>query len=468
MAQPALEPLSAADASFLHQEGAATHMHIGGVARFDGPAPTYPELLEHVQSRLGLVPRYRRRLASPPAALGRPRWVDDPAFNLEYHVRHAALPAPGDDVTLRRLLARVFSLRLDRTKPLWELWLVEGLTRGRFALVSKTHHALVDGVAGADLLTILFDGPAGPPDAGAAIVPWVPQPAPTTAQLAADAVEGAARTALGVPLRALGAVGSPRRALRTAREAAAAVGEVAAAQLLRPAPPSPLNVPIGPHRRLAFADAPLRDFRAVKDAFGGTVNDVVLAVTAGGIRAWMHHRGMRTAGLELLACVPVSTRAPDERGAPGNRLTQVIAPLPVGTPDPVERLRAVAAATAGLKQSRQAVGAEVIASAQGFAPPTILAQASRLNFSARSYNLLVTNVPGPQVPLHLLGRRMRDVRPVPFLAGERALAVAVMSYDGTVSFGLLADLDAMPDLDVVAAGVRDALAQLVRLARAGA
>jgi WS/DGAT/MGAT family acyltransferase len=466
MAQPDLEPLSAVDASFLHQEGPASHMHIGGVARFDGPPPAYPELLEHVRSRLGLVPRYRRRPATPPAALGRPRWVDDPAFNLEYHVRHAALPAPGDDVTLRRLLARVFSLRLDRTKPLWELWLVEGLTRGRFALVSKTHQALVDGVAGADLLTILFDGPAGPPDR-AAVVPWVPRPAPTTAQLAADALEGAARTALGLPLRVLGAVSSPRRALRTARETAAAVGEVAADQVLRPAPPSPLNVPIGPHRRVAFADAPLRDFKAVKDAFGGTVNDVVLAVTAGGIRAWMHHRGMRTAGLELLAGVPVSTRAGADRDALGDRLTPVVAPLPVGTPDPVGRLRAVTAATAGLKQSRQAVGAEVIASAQGFAPPTILAQASRLSFAARSPNLLVTNVPGPQVPLHLLGRRMRDVRPVPSLAGERALAVAVMSYDGTVSFGLLADLDAVPDLDVVAAGVRDALAELVRLARTG-
>ncbi len=467
MSQQHLDRLSAVDAAFLHQEGSSTHMHIGGLAVFEGAAPSHAELLEHIRRRLHLVPRYRQRLAPAPLGLGRQRWVDDPRFNLEYHVRHTALPAPGDERRLRRLAARIFSQRLDRTKPLWELWMVEGLAdedgESRFALISKTHHSLVDGISGVDLMTMLFDldadaPPTEPPD------PWVPEPTPSTAQLAATALEDDARQLAALPLRALAALAQPGRAVAEAREKAAALGEVLL-QGLSPAPDTPLNVRIGPHRTIELVPARLEDLKAIKSALGGTVNDVVLAVVAGGVRSWLHGRGIRTEGMDMRACVPVSTRAADQRGALGNRLSQVVAPLPVYVADPLERLRLVSEAMRDVKESRAAMGAEVIAGMQDFAPPTLLAQSSRLNFSSRFYNLLVTNIPGPQFPLYLLGRRLEAVYPLAFLAGDRALAVAAMSYDGGVNFGLIADLDAMPDLDAVAGGIRASLEEYVELSR---
>jgi WS/DGAT/MGAT family acyltransferase len=342
------------------------------------------------------------------------------------------------------------------------MWMVEGLEDGRWALVSKTHHALVDGVAGVDLLTMLFDAEPEPRDV-APDEPWHARPEPSTAELAAGALGSAARRFAGVPLRIAAAAAQPGRSAAQAREALEGVGEIVWAGL-NPAPDSPLNVRIGPHRRVAFATTELADLKRIKDAFGGTVNDVVLAVVAGALRSWLHSRGRRVEGLELKASVPVSTRAGDEHGAMGNRLTQMLAPLPVWQPDPLRRLEAVREAMDGIKESKQALGAEVIAGMQDFAPPTILAQASRLNFSSRFYNLLVTNVPGPQFPLYLLGRRVDVVFPIAFLAGERALAVAVMSYDGKVAFGLIGDLDALPDLDVIAGGIGDAVAELVALA----
>ena len=465
MAQAHLDRLSPIDAAFLHQEGPTTHMHIGACATFEGPPPPFADVLEHIRCRLHLVPRYRQKLAIPPAGVGRQRWIDDPAFNLEYHVRHTALPAPGDEYKLRRLVARVSAQRLDRTKPLWELWIVEGLADGGFAVISKTHHAMVDGVSGVDLMTMLFDVSEEPRDAGPD-PGWVPQPEPSGAELAATSLSGAARTALGLPLRVAAAAAQPQRAAADMREALQGLAEVVSAGM-NPAPDSPLNVSIGPHRRVAFAEAPLADFKTVKNAFGGTVNDVVLTAVAGAVRAWMHSRGMRVEGLELKAAVPVSTRASGEQGALGNRITQLVAPLPIHQPDPVRRLQYVREAMDDVKESKQAVGAEVIAGMQDFAPPTILAQASRLNFSARFYNLLVTNIPGPQLPIYLLGREMKAVRPIAFLAGDRALAVAAISYNGRVCFGLIGDYEALPDIDVLATGITDALGELVALAGGG-
>jgi len=462
MAQEHLDRLSAVDAAFLHQERDGHHMHIGGVSVFAGPPPGFEALAHHVRSRLHRVPRYRQKLANVPIGLGRQRWIDDPTFNLEYHVRHTALAGPGDEEALTTLVARLFSQRLDRTKPLWELWMVENVQDGRFALISKAHHALVDGVAGVDLMTMLFDLTAAPPDDGAP-GPWVPHPEPGPAQLAATSLAGAARTAAALPLRLAAGAARPARTLAHAREVAEGIGEVVWAGL-NPSPDSPLNVAIGPHRRVAFVHAGLDDFKRVKDALGGTVNDVVLAVTAGALRTWLHGRGLRTEGLELKACVPVSIRRRGEHADVGNRLTQLVVPLPVHVADPVTRLELVRRATEGVKDSRLAVGAEAIAGLQDFAPPTILAQASRLNFAGRFYNLLVTNIPGPQLPLYVLGRRMERVFPVAFLAGDRALAVAVMSYDGEMGFGLIADLDELADLDVVAAGLRAAIAELVSAA----
>src|SRR4051812_4243256 len=461
--QQHLDRLSAVDAAFLHQESPTTQMHIGGGIVIEGPPPPFVDLREHVRSRLPLVPRYRQKLAAPPLGLGRQMWIDDPAFNLDYHLRHTALPRPGGDDELRRLVGRLFAQRLDRTKPLWELWYVEGLTGGRMALVSKTHHALVDGISGVDLATVLFDLDPEPP-AIEAVDAWQPRPEPSGAQLAAEGVRNDLGALAGLPLRGLGLLGDPERALTDARETLGAVGEVVRAGL-DPAPPSPLNLRIGPHRRFEWVAAALGELKEVKNELGGTVNDVVLAVVAGALRRWYHARGLPVTGVTLRACVPLSVRTPGERGVLGNRLAQMVCPLPLGEADPVARYREISTSMAGIKDSRQALGAEVIASAQEFAPPTILAQASRLNFSSRFYNLLVTNVPGPQLPLYVLGRRIESVFPIPFLAGDRALAIAVMSYDGGMGFGLLGDLDALDDLAVVGTGIREALDELLALAR---
>jgi diacylglycerol O-acyltransferase len=464
--QQHLDRLSAVDAGFLAQEKPNTHMHIGALALFEGEPPRLGEFLAHIESRLHLVPRYRQKLATPPLETGRPLWVDDPNFNLAYHVRHTALPAPGDEDALLNMCARVFSQRLDRSKPLWELWLVEGLRGGGFVLISKTHHALVDGVSGVDLASVLFDlspeGSAG----GNGGEPWVPRPEPSVAELAAHGLTGAVRAVADVATGALGAVSNPAEALGKAREVATGIGEVAWTALNAP-PDTPFNVTPGPHRRIRVVRAGLDEFKLVKDEFGTTVNDVVLAVVTGALAYFMQARGRRTEGLELKAAVPVSVRSDAQRGALGNQLTQVMAPLPVFLDDPVGRLRYVKEAMDGLKESRQALAASAIASLQDFAPPTIHAQASRLNFSGRFFNLLVTNVPGPQFPVYVLGRRMTEIFPIPFLAGERALAIALMSYDGKVGFGLLGDYDALPDLDVVAEGIEASLAQLVALAQSG-
>jgi WS/DGAT/MGAT family acyltransferase len=464
MAQQHLDRLTAVDASFLAQEGPSSHMHIGGLVLCEGPAPGYEEMLDHVRTRLHLVPRYRQRLAQPPLETGRPLWVDDPTFNLEYHVRQTALPAPGTEDQLMRLVARIMSQQLDRSKPLWEMWIVEGLDDGGFALISKTHHAMVDGISGVDLATVMFDlspVPAEPPHPDE---PWQAHPEPTGAELVAGGAVGLARTAAGAVGGALTLVRRPASSWRALSEAAEGLGEVVWAGL-NPAPATPLNVEIGPHRRYRVVRNRLEDFKEVKNAFGGTVNDVVLTVVTGALRDWLHSRGVRTEGLELRALVPVSTRTRDDRGDLGNRITVMRGPLPVYIEDPVARLRAVKAAMDGLKESKQAVGAEVLTGVQSFAPPTILAQASRLNFSTRLFNLIVTNVPGPQLPLYVRGREMADVFPVAFLPRGHALAVAIMSYNGDMNFGLLGDYDALPDLDRIGDGIEASLAELLALAR---
>jgi len=464
MSQHHLDRLTAVDASFLHQEGASSHMHIGGLVILEGPPPSIDDFLDNIRGRLHMVPRYRQKLAFPPLQAGRPLWVDDPNFNLEYHVRHTALPAPGSEEQLRRLVARIFSQRLDRSKPLWELWLVQGLEGNRVALISKTHHSLVDGVSGVDLATVLFDvGPVPqPPEHPQA--PWAPGSEPTAAELIAAGVRDIVRAPIEIAARAVEAATHPDRTIGAALEAAEGIGEIAWAGL-NPAPPTPLNVDIGPHRRFRWVRNDLDDFKRVKDALGGTVNDVVLTVVAGALRTFLHSRGVRTEGLELRALVPVSVRSAHERHQLGNRLAVLRGPLPVYVADPVARLGVVRQAMDGLKESKQAVGAEVLAGVQNFAPPTILAQASRLNFSTRLFNLIVTNVPGPQFPLYVLGREILDIFPVAFLPDHHALAIAIMSYNGEMNFGLLADYDAVPDIDVIAEGIQDSLAELLAAAK---
>ena len=463
MKQGHRDRLSAVDASFLHQERGASHMHIGAILVFDGPPPPYEEVLAHIESRLHLVPRYRQKLAFPRFEMGRPFWIDDPTFNLSYHVRHSALPPPGSMDQLRDAAARIYSQRLDRSKPLWELWLIQGLEDGRFALVSKTHHAMIDGIAGVDLASVLFDHTPDAPEPPAPLAQWTPEPEPSDAELVAEGVKALVRTPFELARKALEATEHPRATLERAREAAEGLGEVVWAEL-NPAPDVPLNVPIGPHRRIATVGSRLEDFKTIKNTLGGTVNDAVLAVVSGALARWLRTRGVRTEGLELRALVPVSIRSPGESGALGNRIVVMRGPLPVYADDPVERLEIVRTAMDGLKESKQALGAEVIANLQGFAPPTLLAQASRLNFSTRLFNLIVTNVPGPQFPLYLLGRELHHLIPVAFLPENHALAVAIMSYNGRVDFGLLGDYDAMPDLDELAEMLDASIAELLEAA----
>jgi diacylglycerol O-acyltransferase / wax synthase len=464
MTQGHKDRLTAIDASFLHQERSSSHMHVGAVTIVEGPPPSREEFAEHLESRLHLVPRYRQKLSFPRFELGRPFWTDDPRFNIDYHVRHTGLPSPGSLEQLRGLAGRIFSQRLDRSKPMWEIWLVQGLEGNRFALISKTHHALVDGVSGVDIATVLFDLSPVPQKTDEE-QPWEPSPQPSQAELVGEGVKGLIGTPAPLAGGAIKALRSPRTTLARAMEAVEGVSEVAWAGF-NPAPDVPLNVPIGPHRRVVWLQCELADFKAVKDGLGGTVNDAFLAVVAGGLGRWLRSRGVRTEGLELRALVPVSIRAEGDEASLGNRIAAVRGPLPVYAQDPVERLRIVREAMQDVKESKQALGAEVISGLEDFAPPTLLAMASRLNFSTRLFNLLVTNVPGPQFPLYVLGRELQTVVPVAFLPNKHALAVANFSYNGKLSFGLLGDLDAMDDLDVVRKGLEDALSELVEAARA--
>src|SRR5947207_875588 len=318
MAQRHLDRLSSVDVSFLTNGSWSSHMHVGAIMIFEGPPPSYEDLLEHVESRLHLVPRFRQRLAYPPLQAGRPFWIDDPTFNLEYHVRHSALPSPGSEEQLRRMAGRVFSQQLDRTKPLWELWLVQGLTRKRFTLITKTHHALVDGISGVDIATVLFDlkpvpEPAEPDH------DWIPSPEPSQSTLLAKGVEDVLKAPLRAARRLEAAIEHPEATVRRVGHALEGVGEIGWA-FANPAPKVPLNVEIGSHRRYAWVRSDLAHFKRVKDALGGTVNDVVLAVVAGALRGWLQRRGVRVEGLELRAQVPVSIRAKDEHGQLGNRL----------------------------------------------------------------------------------------------------------------------------------------------------
>jgi WS/DGAT/MGAT family acyltransferase len=451
--------LTGLDASFLHLEDSAAHMHVAGVMIFEGPPPPYEDLLEAIERRLGLVPRYRQRLAFVPLGQGRPRWVDDPHLNLRYHVRSTALPAPGSEDQLKELAGRVFAQQLDRDKPLWEIWLVDGLEGDRFAMLSKTHHALVDGVSGVDIMSVLFDtsrDPAAPTDTGDR---WLPRPLPSPAQLLGEALVERA-TVPGELARSLRAVlRGPRRVAETLREAAVGVGAMAWAGL-NPAPASPYNRSIGPHRRFTWVRANLADLKAIKDELGGTVNDVVLATIAGALGKHLRRRGQNTDGLELKAMVPVSVRADVERGALGNRVAAMMAPLPVWCQEPVARLDIVRDELKGLKSGGQAVGAQVLTELSGFAPTTVMAQASRVMARQRFFNLVITNVPGPQIPLYLAGRRLVDPFPMVPLAKNQALGVALLSYAGRINFGLVGDYDLMWDLDEFAEDVYESLSEL--------
>jgi len=450
--------LSGLDASFLHMERAGAHMHVASTIVFEGDPPSHEEFRDHIESRMHLVPRFRQKLRTVPFDQGRPVWVDDPFLNLDYHVRRTALPAPGSEEQLRNLAARIFSQQLDRTKPLWELWLVEGLDGDRFAVVGKSHHALVDGISGVDITTVLFDLEEEPDNPPVRPPKWAPRPEPSDLDLLKDALHERLTSPREIVRGIRAALRGPRQVLRDLADTGKFLEGAAAA------PSTPFNVEIGPHRRLAFVRAHLDDFKRVKNTHGGTVNDVVLSVVAGALGNYLRARGHDTDDLKMRAMVPVSVRADEERGALGNRISAMMAPLPVSLRDPVERLHVVSETMGDLKGSGQAVGAELLTKLTDFAPPTIASQAARLQPAQRFFNLVVTNVPGPQFPLYLMGRRMTSIFPLVPLARRQALCVGIMSYDGQIDFGLVGDYDAMADLDSFALDLEGAIAEALATA----
>jgi diacylglycerol O-acyltransferase / wax synthase len=438
-------------------------MHVASVMVFTGKAPTHQELVEHVLSRLHLVPRYRQRLAHVPLGQGRPLWTDDPHFNPYYHIRHTALPKPADDLALKRLAGRLFSQRLDRSKPLWEMWLVQNMSGNRFALVAKTHHALVDGISGVDITTVLFDtarepAPIAPPSQ------WTAKPLPGPAKLLGEALVERSTMPNEMLRGARAMLRAPRRVATQVRQGLLSVGATTLTGISSPAPPSPFNVDIGPHRRYTFVDADLARFKAIKNSLGGTLNDAVLASVSLALGRYLRREGQDTDGLVLKAMVPVSVRSKEQRGELGNQVAAMWAPLPVGVESPAESLAQISTAMEELKRSGQAVGAQVLTNLAGFAPPTILSQAARLQARQQFFNLVVTNVPGPQFPLYLLGRELERLYPVVPLAARQALGIAVMSYNGHLGFGLLADYDALPKLDAIADDLKWAIGSLYRAA----
>jgi diacylglycerol O-acyltransferase / wax synthase len=461
-----MEPLSPQDASFLEIEDDVSHMHIGSVGIFEGPAPTREELCGGVQKKLHLVPRYRQKVRYPPLHVGPPVWIDDPHFNLDYHVRRTALASPGGEQELRTLVGRVMSQQLDRTKPLWEMWVAEGLGGGRWALISKVHHCMVDGVSATDLLSVLLDSERDPSLAPAPR--WTPKPEPSSGELIAQPL---ARRLIS-PVDAIGAAAEVARGPRRMAELALSTvrGTAAMRGLLRPTPRSSLNGPIGPHRRWAWAHAQLSDVKAVRAGLGGTINDVVLTVIAKGFRDLLRSRGEDPDQLEVRTLVPVSVRRPGERGTYNNRVSAMFAQLPVEIENPVARLEAVRSQMEELKRSQQAVAGEVLTSLTGFAPALLLALGMRAAFRVpqRSVNTVTTNVPGPQQPLFLAGRRMLEAIPYVPLAGQVRTGVAIFSYDGALKFGVTGDYDTASDIEVLCDGIEQGLAELVAAAQPSA
>jgi WS/DGAT/MGAT family acyltransferase len=457
-----MDRMSAQDAIFLHIENENNPMHIGSVAILEGPAPRHGDLVRTVVRKLHLVPRYRQRVRFVPLEIGRPVWVDDPCFQVLYHVRHTAVPPPGGDDELRNLAGRLLAQHLDRQRPLWEIWMVEGLRDGRWALVSKTHHCMVDGVAGTDLVSLIFDHSRRPRQHRE--VPWAPEREPDDLRLVADAW----LDRLAEPLRQLadlpGLLGPP---LRHPREALDLLGALAREWLMPAAMPRSLNGLVGPHRRWAWVKASLADVREIRRALGGTVNDVVLAAVTRGHRDLLLSRGEPVEGRVVRTLVPVSVRAEGERGIANNRVSGLFPDLPVGVADPVERLAAIGARMSALKDSRQAEVGDALIGLADLAPALWLAVGGRIgvNTPQRAVQTVTTNVRGPRKALYVAGSRLLDYYPYVPIGGSLRLNVAIFSYAGELNFGITGDYDSVPDLDVFCAGVQKGMAELMTRAR---
>jgi diacylglycerol O-acyltransferase len=467
MAQRHMDRLTSFDTSFLANEKANGHMAIGALLMCEGSPPGEDDFLAHIRSRVHHLPRLRQRLLYPPLGLGTPFWVDCPDFDIHRHLRRIALPAPGTEAQFQALVGELLAPPLDRSKPLWELILVEDFEDDRFGIVYKTHHAMADGISAVDIGMLLFDVEPKPEPARDE-APWSPARTPSRSALVARAGAGIAATLRRFSdwLRRWGS--EPANARRRAADGLAGVWEVTW-NLARPAPKVPFNTAIGKGRSFCWSSFDLADFKHVKNALGGTVNDVTLTVVAGALRRWLLERGVAVEGLELKALVPVSIRTENEHGELGNKLTAMRGPLPVGIDDPVERLHSVSASMDALKASKQPLGAEAIWGLndwfRDFAPPLLLSPTAAINFSTRLFNLLVTNFPGPQVPFYVLGRKLTAVYPIGFLAKNHALAIAILSYNGQVGFGLLADPGSVPDAERIVGHLEAAVEELTAAAQ---
>jgi WS/DGAT/MGAT family acyltransferase len=465
-----MDRLTSFDTSFLANEKRNAHMAIGAVMVCDGVAPSYDDFVAHIRSRLHLLPRLRQRLAFPPLRLGTPLWVDFPDFDIAAHVRHVSLPAPGNDAQFHELIGASLSPPLDRAKPLWELWLVDGFEDDRFGIIYKTHHAMADGISATDVGMLLFDVEPKS-EIGREEAPWNPSRPPSRAGLVVHAARGFLAM-FGRAFRWLkAALEDPGRAARRASDGVVGLSEVAW-NLARPAPAVMFNTEISASRAFTWTSCSLDDLKLIKNNLGGTVNDVTLAVAAGALRRWLRGREIETDDLDLRALVPVSVRTENEHGELGNRLTAMRGPLPVHIADPLGRLEAVAREMDKLKASKQALGAEAIWGLndwfRDFAPPLLLNPTAAINFSTRLFNMLVTNFPGPQVPFYVLGHELTGVYPVGFLAQRHALAIAMFSYNGSMHFGLLGDREAIDGIEEIAAAIDESVLELLDVAGAGA
>ena len=453
-----MERMSTLDAGFYYVEHDNVPMHLGSLALFEGPAPTYEELTRLIAAKLPRVPRYRQVVRTMPLEVLRPMWVDDEHFEIGHHVRHAVVPAPGGKRQVRELAARIFATRLDRARPLWEAWLLEGLKGGRWAILSKVHHCVVDGIGGNDLMTAIFDIT---PDAERPVpAAWAPEPAPDML----DLMTAGLREATVASARQLsGLTGLLRVPLLPTGEILG-YGRGLAASARRLAVPSAtsLNGPIGPNRRWAWGTAPLAEIKEIRSAHGGTVNDVLLAAITRGFRDLLDERGELADGLVVRSLVPVSVRGSGEQGMITNRVSAVLANLPAGEPDPLRRLELIRGQMDELKRTSQAVGAEVLAGMLGLAAPTLLALGSRTAFQLPQplVQTVTTNVPGPRLPLYLLGRRLDRIYPYVPIGDNVRVSIAIFSYLERFTFGITADHDAVPDLNVLATGIRRGLAEL--------
>jgi WS/DGAT/MGAT family acyltransferase len=465
------ERLSAVDATFLAVEDANAHMHIGGVGLFDaaplrapGGATDIERIRRMVQVAIRRVPRYQQRLARVPW-FGYPVWVDDHRFNLHYHVRHVRLPEPGDERQLKRLAGRIMSQQLDRGKPLWELWVVDGVEGNQVALITKAHHCMIDGVGSVELTGALM---RATPDLEAQLDDpprWLPRPVPTPLELLGGELLRRATEPVAAAWALAKALRDPAGAAAAVRDAVAGVGEALGAGLT-PASATPLNVDIGPHRRFDWLATELDAVKAIRNRFGGTVNDVVLTVVSGALGRFLHGRGLHVADLDFRAMIPVNARTKAQQERLGNQVSMMVAHLPLAERDPQRRLQRVSESVRELKRSRQALGVRTLEEVGDWTAMSLFTTFARLSTAARPYNIVVTNVPGPQLPTYLLGSRMQAVYPLVPLTRSQALGVALFSYDGGLFWGFNADWDAVPDLHDFVRAVDREFSDLQRAASA--